>query len=174
MTLLGITELGINLPSLIAYLINFVLLLGILTVFAYKPLLRVLDQRSESVRESLEAADRAREQASSSQQAIEDQLNEARREGQRLLDQAREAAERYRGDEMERARQEAETFVERARSDIQRERDSAIQEVRSNFGDLAITAAERVIRRSLDRQAHEDLISQVLEEGERASGGPRT
>jgi len=55
--LLGITDLGINGPSLIAYLINFVLLLGILTLFAYKPLLRVLDQRSERIRESLEAAD---------------------------------------------------------------------------------------------------------------------
>ena len=81
--LLGITDLGINGPSLIAYLINFVLLLGILTLFAYKPLLRVLDQRSERIRESLEAADRAREEASSSRQAIEGQLNEARREGQR-------------------------------------------------------------------------------------------
>jgi F-type H+-transporting ATPase subunit b len=173
MTLLGITDLGINLWSLIAYLINFVILLGILAVFAYRPLLRVLDQRSERIRESLEAADRAREEASSSQQVIEEQLNEARREGQRLLDQAREAVDRYRGEEMDRARQEAEAFVERARSDIQRERDAAIQEVRANFGDLAITAAERVIRRSLDRQAHGDLISQVLEEGERASGGPR-
>ena len=171
--LLGITDLGINGPSLIAYLINFVLLLGILTLFAYKPLLRILDQRSERIRESLEAADRAREEAAGSQQVIEEQLNEARREGQRLLDQAREAVERYRGEEMDRARQNAEALVERARTDIQRERDSAIQEVRANFGDLAITAAERVIRRSLDRQAHEDLISQVLEEGERASGGPR-
>ena len=52
--LLGITDLGINGPSLIAYLINFVLLLGILTLFAYKPLLKVLDQRSERIRESLE------------------------------------------------------------------------------------------------------------------------
>lgn len=173
MTLLGITELGINLPSLIAYLINFVILLAILFLFAYKPILRMLDQRSDRIRESLEAADRAREEASSSRQVIEDQLNEARREGQRLLDQAREASERYRGEEMDRARQEAEAFVERARADIQRERDNAIQEVRTNFGDLAITAAERVIRRSLDRQAHEDLISQVLEEGELASGGPR-
>jgi len=171
--LLGITDLGINGPSLIAYLINFVLLLGILTLFAYKPLLRVLDQRSERIRESLEAADRARDEASSSRQAIEEQLNEARREGQRLLDQAREASDRYRGEEMDRARQEAEAFVERARSDIQRERDAAIQEVRANFGDLAITAAERVIRRSLDRQAHEELIFQVLEEGEQVSGGPR-
>jgi F-type H+-transporting ATPase subunit b len=171
--LLGITDLGINGPSLIAYLINFALLLGILMVFAYKPLLRVLDQRSERIKESLDAADLAREEASTSRQAIEDQLNEARREGQRLMDQAREAVERYRAEEMDRARQQADDFVERARTDIQRERDSAIQEVRSNFGDLAITAAERVIRRSLDRQAHQELISQVLEEGERAPGGPR-
>jgi F-type H+-transporting ATPase subunit b len=173
MTLLGITDLGINLWSLIAYLINFVILLGILGVFAYRPLLRILDQRSDRIRESLEAADQARAEASTSQQAIEEQLSEARREGQRLLDQAREAVDRYRGEEMDRARQDAEAFVERARSDIQRERDAAIQEVRANFGDLAITAAERVIRRSLDRQAHGDLISQVLEEGERASSGPR-
>ena len=171
--LLGITDLGINGPSLIAYLINFVLLLGILTLFAYEPLLRVLDQRSESIRESLEAAERAREEAAGSQQVIEDQLNEARREGQRLLEQAREAAARFQEEQMDQARRDAETFVERARSDIQRERDAAVQEVRANFGDLAITAAERVIRRSLDRQAHEELISQVLEEGEQASGGPR-
>jgi len=173
MTLLGITDLGINLPSLIAYLLNFGILLGVLILFAYKPLLRLLDQRTERIRESLEAADRARDEASSSRQAIEEQLNEARREGQRLLDQAREAADRYRGEEMDQARRDAEAFVERARSDIHRERDTAIQEVRANFGDLAITAAERVIRRSLDRQAHEELISQVLEEGEQVLGGPR-
>ncbi|MCI0800156.1 MAG: F0F1 ATP synthase subunit B, partial [Chloroflexi bacterium] len=144
------TELGINLPSLIAYLVNFGVLLGILFLFAYKPLLRVIDQRADRIRESLEAADAARREADSSREAIEQQINEARREGQRLLDQAREASDRFRGDEMDRARQEAESFVERARSDIQRERDVAIQEVRSSFGDLAITAAERVIRRSLD------------------------
>ena len=166
MILLGVTELGVNLPSLIAYLFNFVLLLGILTLFAYKPLLRMLDQRSETIRESLEAAERAREDAASSQEAIQEQITEARREGQRIMDQTREAAERFRTEEMGKARQEAEAFVERARSDIQRERDAALAEVRASFGDLAITAAERVIRSSLDRRAHEDLINQVLEEGE--------
>ena len=166
MVLLGVTELGINLPSLIAYLVNFILLLGILGVFAYKPLLRMLDERTERIRESLESADRARQEAASSQEAIQEQITEARREGQRIMDQTREAAERFRTEEMDKARQEAEAFVERARSDIQRERDTAIQEVRASFGDLAITAAERVIRSSLDRRAHEDLINQVLEEGE--------
>ena len=104
------TELGINLPSLVAYLINFALLLGILSLFAYKPVMRALDQRSDRIRESLEAADRAREEAATSRAAIEEQVNEARREGQRLLDQAREAADRYREEEMGRARQEAQEF----------------------------------------------------------------
>jgi F-type H+-transporting ATPase subunit b len=158
--------LGIHLPSLLIYLVNFLLVLGLLFLFAYKPILRLMDQRAERIRESLEASERAREEAASSQQVVEDQLVEARREAQRIVEIAREAAERFRGEEMERARGEAENFVSRAQSDIQRERDAAIEEVRANFGELAITAAERVVRRSLDRQAHEDLIAQVLEEGE--------
>ena len=158
--------LGIHFPSLAIYLVNFLLVLLLLYLFAYKPILRLMDQRAEHIRESLEAADTARQEAASSQEAIQEQITEARREGQRIMDQAREASERFRTEEMDKARQEAEAFVERAKEDIQRERDTALQEVRASFGDLAITAAERVIRSSLDRQAHEGLINQVLEEGE--------
>ena len=158
--------LGIHFPSLAIYLVNFLLVLLLLYLFAYKPILRLMDQRAERIRESLEAADTARQEAASSQEAIQEQITEARREGQRIMDQAREASERFRTDEMDKARQEAEAFVERAKQDIARERDTALQEVRASFGDLAITAAERVIRSSLDRQAHEGLINQVLEVGE--------
>jgi len=158
--------LGIHFPSLAIYLVNFLLVLLLLYLFAYKPILRLMDQRADRIRESLEAADTARQEAASSQEAIQDQITEARREGQRIMEQSREAAERFRTEEMDKARQEAEAFVERAKEDIARERDTALQEVRASFGDLAITAAERVIRTSLDRQAHESLINQVLEEGE--------
>jgi F-type H+-transporting ATPase subunit b len=168
---MGLTYLGINLPLLIAYLVTFLILMGILYLLAFKPLMAAMDQRTERIQEGLSAADRAREEAASSQAAIEEQLNEARREGQRLMDQAREASQRYREGEMERARQEAEAFAERARTDIQRERDAALEELRAGFADLAITAAERVIARSLDRQAHGELITQVLEEGERLRQG---
>ena len=158
--------LGIHFPSLAIYLVNFLLVLLLLYLFAYKPILRLMDQRADRIRESLEAADTARQEAASSQEAIQEQITEARREGQRIMDQAREASERFRTEEMDKARQEAEAFVERAKDDIARERDTALQEVRASFGDLAITAAVRVISSSLDRQAHEELINQVLEEGE--------
>ena len=115
------TQLGINLPTLVAYLLNFVVLLGVLYAFAYKPLLKAMDQRSERIRESLEAADKARDEAANAQTAVEEQLTEARREGQRLLDQARETANRFREEEMDKARGDAENFVERARVEIQQE-----------------------------------------------------
>ena len=158
--------LGIHFPSLAIYLVNFLIVLVLLYLFAYKPILKLMDQRADRIRESLEAADLARQEAASSQEAIQEQITEARREGQRIMDQMREAADRFRTEEMDKARLEAEAFVERAKADIARERDSALQEVRASFGDLAITAAERVIRSSLDRRAHESLIAQVLEEGE--------
>ena len=158
--------LGIHFPSLAIYLVNFLIVLILLYMFAYKPILKLMDQRADRIRESLEAADKAREDAASSQDAIQEQITEARREGQRIMDQTREAAERYRTEEMDKARQEAEAFGARAKAALQRELDNSLQHVRSSFGDLAITAAERVIRSSLDRTAHEALISQVLEEGE--------
>ena len=159
-------ELGLNVPSLISYLINYIALLVLLAVFAYRPLLNAIDGRLETIRDSLAAADRAREEVASSRAEIEEELNAARREGQRLLDQAREAADRFRDEEMARARQAAVDFTERAQADIGRERDAAINEVRAAFGDLAITAAERIIRRTVDRQAHQEIIDQVLAEGE--------
>ena len=115
-------ELGFHWPSLIVYLVNFTILLVVLYLVAYKPILRVLDQRSERIRGSLDQADRLQQESAVRQTEMEGQLQEARREGQVFIEQARAAAERFREEERERARQEADAFVARARSDIQRER----------------------------------------------------
>jgi len=159
-------DLGFHWPSLIVYVVNFTILLAILYLVGYKPILRILDQRSSRIRQSLEQAEQVQKDAAERQAEMEQQLQQARREGQGLIEQARQMADRFRDEERERARQEAEAFLTRARSDIQRERDNAVEEVRQQFADLAITAAERVIRRSLDRDAHKEVIEQVLEESE--------
>ena len=164
------TELGLNIPSLVAYLINFVVLLGILIVFAYKPLISAIDQRAEKIRESLEAADRAQEDADNSRAEIQAQINESRVEAQKIIEQARNAADRFREERMEQAQEEAIAFTERAKSDIEAERDSAIRELKESFGELAIDAAEAVVKKSLDADSHKDLINQILEESTSAGG----
>ena len=157
-------DLGFHWPSLVVYLVNFVILLGILYAVGYKPILRMLDQRSERIRESVETVERVRQEAATQQEEMEKRLEEGRQEGQALLAQAREMADRYREEERDKARQDAEAFITRARDDIQRERDEAIDQVRRHFAELAILAAERVIERSLDESAHRDIIEKVLEE----------
>ena len=164
-------DLGFHLPSLVVYLVNFTMLLGILYVVGYKPILRMLDDRSERIKESVEAVQRAEERASQQQADMESKLEEGRREGQAVLAQARDMAEKYKEEERGKAKQEADALLTRARTEIQRERDEAIDGVRSHFAELAITAAERVIERSVDASVHKDIIAKVLEEGSPVSGG---
>ena len=160
--------LGINLAGLLTQLVSFTVLVVVLWVLLYKPVTRALDQRSQRIRESLETADRVRQEASESQAAMEQQNAEAREEGQRLIAQAREVADRFREEEISKARQEIEAERARAEANIQRERDAAIEDLRREFAGLAITAAERVIERSLDEDDHRALIESVLEEGAQA------
>ena len=156
--------LGINLPGLVTHLISFTVLLILLRLFLYKPIVNMLDQRSQRIKDNLEAAERARQESAASQEAVEAQLEEARAEGQQLIANAREVADRFREEETAKVRQELDAERARAEANIQRERDAAIEQLRTEFASLAITAAERVVERSLDEQAHQDIINQVIEE----------
>ena len=161
--------LGINLPGLLTHLIRFVILVALLSFLLYKPLLRVLDERSERIRDSLEASQRAQEEAARSQEEMQEQLESARAEGQQMIAQAREVADRFREEELARAREEIAAERSRAEANIQRERDAAIEDLRREFAGLAVVAAERVIRRSLDDSDHSTLIEQVLDEGSQSA-----
>lgn len=163
--MLGITDisrLGVNLPNLVAQLVNFALLLVILWAVAYRPLLRLFDERSRRIREGLEAADRMKQEAAAREQAMQAELEGARREGQQIIAQAQQIGNRLQEEARERARAEGEALVARARTEIEMERDAAIGELRRQFAELTISAAEKVIGQSLDRRAHQRLIDEVL------------
>jgi len=158
----GIAALGFNLPGLVAQLINFGILLIVLRLFLYKPVMKLMDERKQRIQEGLNRAEMAAEQASASQEDARLAIEEARNEGRQLVAQAQEASSRLRDELRERAEAEATQIVERARQEIIAERDQAITQLRSEFSDLAMTAAERVIGQSLDRAAHQRLIDEVL------------
>lgn len=158
----GIAALGFNLPGLIAQLINFAILLFVMRMFLYKPVLRILDERKTRIEEGLNRAEQAAAQASASQDEARRVIEEARGQGRELVASAQEAAARLRAELEERARVDANGIVSRARDEIQNERDQAIEQLRREFTDLALAAAERVIGQSLDRAAHQRLIDETL------------
>ena len=167
----GISQLGINLPGLIAQLINFGILLIVFRLFLYKPLMRILDERRKRIAEGLQASDDAKRRLAETEQDVSAEMQRARQEAQAVIAQAQQTSARMAEEGRQQARTEAEQILERARGEIQLERDNAISELRREFADLTITAAEKVIRRSLDRAAQHDLIEQVLQEAPRPGAG---
>jgi F-type H+-transporting ATPase subunit b len=162
--------IGIDWQVLLAQLINFGILFGLLFFLLYKPMRRTFDERSNRIKDSMEQAEQIKEQMARTEEQVKEQLAAARREGQDILAQAAQMGDRLKEEARGEARQEAEVIVARARTEIERERDEAIEEVRRQFVDLAITAAEKVVNETLDRERHRRLIEEVLEQ---AQGGER-
>ena len=160
----GLAELGISVPTLLAQVVNFVILFILLYLVAYKPIMRMLDERSGKVKESMEQTEHIKEQAAHAEEEAKRQIEAAGKEGQELIARAARTGEGVRQEAQQEARKETEVLLTRARTEIQRERDEAIGELRKEFADLTILAAGKIIDRSLDREAHRELIDKVLEE----------
>lgn len=158
----GIAALGFNLPSLISNLINFAVLMVLLRLFLYKPVLKLLDERRARIQEGLESAAQATSAAAASEADAKAAAAQAQQQAREAVQQAQEAAGRLREQLEADARRDAERIVARAREEVQIERDQAISQLRQEFADLTIAAAERVTGQALDRQAHQRLIDETL------------
>lgn len=157
-------RLGINFASLLTQIVTFVILLVVLRFTAYKPLMRMLDERSRRIKESVDYTEQVKEQAAHAEEEVKKRLEEAGKEGQELISKAARTGEEIRKKAAEEAKPEAEALIARARQEIERERDDAIAELRKEFTDLTITAAEKVIEQELDEKKHKELIEKVLDE----------
>jgi F-type H+-transporting ATPase subunit b len=156
--------LGINGPLLIAFVVNFIILFALLSLVAYKPILKMLEDRQAKIKESMEQAEKIRQETARSEEEIKAHLEKARKEGQNVIAQATQIGERLKEEAKQGARQEAESLIDKARSEIQRERDKSIEELRAEFADIAILAAEKVINETLDKKKHRKIIDEVIKE----------
>jgi len=155
--------IGINLPLLVAFVVNFLILFGLLSIVLYKPVLKMLDERQAKIAASMEQTEQIKEQAARSEEQMQAALEKARKEGQEIVARAAQIGERLKQEAAEGARKEAETLVNKARSEIDLERDKAMNELRADFAEIAILAAEKVIEETLDSKRHRKLIDEVLD-----------
>ena len=158
--------LGINLGYLLSQIVNFTLLAILLYFVAYKPILRMLDERSARIKKGLEDAEVASKRAAEMEQEFERRVAEARREGQEIIAQATQVSEKARQEILDRAREESQAQIAKAREEIARERDQAMSELRQQVADLSVTISEKVLGATLDEQRQRQLIAEFLQETE--------
>jgi F-type H+-transporting ATPase subunit b len=165
-----LNTLGIDLTDFLWQTVNFLVLIYLLSRFLYRPVAAMLEERSQRIHDNLEAANKALEQVADANRERDELLASTRTEIQQMMTTAQQVADRIQSDARTSAQQEAQRILDAARQEAEAERAQAMAELRREVASLAVMAAERVISRSLDDQAHRQLVEQFLDEQPAQSG----
>jgi F-type H+-transporting ATPase subunit b len=148
--------------SLIIQLLNFLILLAILHRLLYKPLLAKMEERSAAIKTSLEAADAARAAAAKQQEENAERLRAAYAEAQAIRAAAlKEAADEQRK-LVDTARREAQQLVDSAKAQTEADIRRARDELRREVTDIAVSVAEKLVRKSLRDEEHRRLVDDAI------------
>jgi F-type H+-transporting ATPase subunit b len=142
----------------------FLLVFVVLARYAFPRLNQGLKQREDKIRGDLEKAEESRTEAEASLRRYEEQLQEARAESGRIIEEARKTADSMRRDLLAKAEDESRAVVARAQEEIRAERDRAVQELRGQLAEWSVDLASRVVGQSLDKERHLQLVEEYIDE----------
>ena len=154
------TDWGLQIWTLVA----FVVLLVLLAKFAFKPIAQALDRRSETIKKSIDDAEKQRAESKKLMEDYQKQLAEARNEAGKIIEEARQLGERVRKEVVEKANTEASAAVQRAQEEINRQKDKGIQEMKDTVADLSVQIASRVIEKEVNEASHRQLIDNLIKD----------
>lgn len=154
--------LGLVPGIVLAQIVNFLILLLILRVIAYKPLLNVLEQRRQRIQKGLEDARLAEERLANVEKDYQAKLDAARAEGQQIVAERTQAADQQAAAIVAKANEDAAALLARAREDAELERNRLLADLRSQVAALSIAAANKVIGAALDEQRQRTLIDEFF------------
>src|SRR5262245_2609525 len=150
-------------------IITFLVLLFLLAKFAWKPLLTALESRQDTIRKSLDDAQKAKEELERLQRESAEIIRKAHVDAQAIVGKGRTDAERLGEELRQKAREEADGIVKNAERQIQLETRRAVQEIRREAVDLSVTIASKLLERHVSKEDNERLISDTLKQIENTS-----
>ena len=145
-------------------IVTFLVLLALLTKFAWKPLLQALEAREGTIRKALDDARQAKLELERLNQESEKIIRQARVDAESIMTMTRSDAERLREEMRQKARTEAEGIVKNAEHQIQLETARALQQIRHHAADLSVAIASKLIQRNISREDDEKLIEEALKQ----------
>lgn len=162
-------QFGLNGWQFVIQLVAFLIFIWLLWRFAVGPIVKILDERQDKIRESLASAERMQQELKATQSRNEEALLEARREAQEIVASARQSGEQLLAKAREEANIQAETYLTRAQETMRQETEQARQQLRSEVVDLATLAAGRILKKELNPEAQKQLIEETLAGASQAS-----
>ena len=147
-------------------ILTFLVLVGLLARFAWRPLLNALEHRQAMIAKSLDDAQRAQQDLQRLQQESAQIVTNARIEAESIVSRSRSDAEQLREELKQKSRAEAAAIVKNAERQIRLETTRALQQIRHEAVDLSVTIASKILRRTVSKEDHEGLIEATLKQVE--------
>jgi F-type H+-transporting ATPase subunit b len=160
----GPTGLVVHPFWVLVSIVNFLVILYLLRRYLWGPILTVLANRAEKIREGLAMAEAAKAERDKMKAEVERLLSDARREAHAIAERMTKAAEAAAAEIRAQAKAEADRIRERGRQDANQLHDQALAQLRSELAGMVVLAASRVLGRELDPEKHRALIEQSLDE----------
>jgi F-type H+-transporting ATPase subunit b len=153
-----------NVGLMVWVLVVFFISFFVLRKWVYPAILTALDSRAKSIEDSIDAAQRTREEAEKLLADYRERLKDARGEADEIVARARKAADVHEQSAQEQARVNRERMLEQTRRDIEAETRRAIQEIRREVADLTVLATEKMTRKVLTEEDQHRLIDEAIAE----------
>jgi F-type H+-transporting ATPase subunit b len=142
--------------------VTFLCLLFILYKTAWKPLLHTIETREKTIRDSLESAQSAREEAQTLLEKHQAMMRSAENDAQKLISDYKRMAEKMHKEMIVKAKQESEKIINRAQIEIEGEKEAAMIAMRREVVDLVVTATKKFIEDTLDEERQNRLIEKYI------------
>jgi F-type H+-transporting ATPase subunit b len=152
-------------PGLVIWtILTFLILFFVLRKLAFGPIQNMIDQRRDTIEESVRAADNSRREAERLLAEYRESIAKAKHEAEEIIERAHKVGESTKSEIVNQAKEQAHKEVEDARDQIQRETRKALQEIKDQVADLAILAAGKVTAKTISSEDHLRLVDEALSE----------
>ena len=155
---------GINLKLLLAQIVNFVVLLLILWKFAYKPILKMLDKRKETIEDSLKKAEDIEKEKVEIEIKKEEILKKAQEEAVKILQEVRADSVKLKAELEEKTKAEIDKMMKKAKTALEKDRETMLQEVKKEAVALSVLIASQIVKRNLSDAVDEEMIDSAIKE----------
>lgn len=149
--------------TFVAQIINFLVLAAILAKFAYKPLLKALEERRERIANDLKNAQQERTAAEQLRREYQEQMAQARSQAQAIIDKATKAAEQMSTDILEAARAENAKMLKMAQDEIALQTDKAISELRTEVVSMTLAVTAKIIGQNLNKETNAKMVADFID-----------
>ena len=159
-----IEALGISLTEFVFYMINFLILVGVLTKFLYKPFLNVLEERKKKIQDAFDSAEIMNKRADEKMANYTARIANVEEEGREIIKEAKQRAEAQAADIINDANEKASQIIAAAHRQIELDKQKAVDEMKQQVAALALMAAEKIVERDIAQIGQEQIVDEIIEQ----------